>query len=85
MDKIVYAMCAITCATCTFLLLRGYMRSKMNLLLWSTLCFTCLTLTNIFVYIDLILIEEINFLTVRNILTFLGLSILIYGMIEETV
>lgn len=85
MDSLVYALCALTCASCTVLLWRGYFASRMRFLLWSALCFTFLTATNIFVYIDLILVPEIDFQTIRNLSTLMGLSILIYGMIKETV
>lgn len=85
MDKLVYALCAIASGICIFLLLRGYLRTRMNLLLWSTICFFCLTVSNILVYVDLIIIPEVDLAFVRNCITFLGLSILIYGMIRETV
>lgn len=85
MDKIVYALCAITSGTCAVLLLRGYLKTRMRLLLWSTICFSCFTLANILIYVDLIILPEADLLTVRNALTFLGLSVLIYGMVQETV
>ncbi len=85
MDKIVYALCAITSGVCAFLLLRGYWKSNMRLLLWSTLCFGCLTIANILVYVDLIVFPEIDLLTLRNCVTFIGLATLVFGMIEETV
>lgn len=70
---------------CAFLLLRGYSRSKMRLLKWSGLCFTCLTLSNSLIYFDVIIFPDIEILPLRNLLTFLGLSVLIGGMIKETV
>lgn len=85
MDKVVYLLCAVTSGACAFLLLRGYLITKMKLLLWSTLCFIALTSTNILVYVDLIVLPEIDLLTLRNCVTFLGLSVLIFGMIRETV
>jgi hypothetical protein len=85
MDKLVYALCALTCAACALLLLRGYRRSKMRLLLWSTICFTCLTLANIGTYIDLVVFQDVDLQLARGCVTILGLGALIFGMIKETV
>lgn len=85
MDKIVYSLCIMTSATCAFLLLRGYLKTKMRLLLWSTICFICLMLSNTMIYIDLIVYPEVDLLAIRHLITILGLSVLIYGMIQETV
>jgi hypothetical protein len=85
MDKVVYALCAVTSAFCTVLLLRGYLRSGMRLLLWSTICFFCLFLANVLTYIDLIIFPDIDLLAIRNVITLTGLSVLIHGMIQETV
>ena len=35
------------------LLFRGYARSGLRLLLWSALCFVCLTLNNVLLFVDL--------------------------------
>ncbi len=85
MDKIVYALCAVTSATCAFLLLRGFLNTRMKLLLWSTLCFLCLTLANFLIYVDIVIFPEVDLLTLRNSISFAGFSVLIYGMIKETV
>jgi hypothetical protein len=84
-DKIVYGLCALTSGICVLLLFRGYLKTKMKLLLWSTVCFLCLMLSNILVYVDLIIYPDIDLFLVRNCLVTLGLGILIHGMIKETV
>lgn len=86
MDKIVYALCSLTCAICAGLLFRGYRATRMRLLLWSVVCFVCLTLANIIVYVDLVVLpQEIDLSLLRSGLTFVGLTVLLYGMVKETV
>ncbi len=85
MDKVVYILCSITSCACAILLFKGYLRSGMRLLLWSTLCFACLFLGNILVYLDLVIFPDFDFLISRNSATLAGLCVLIYGMIQETV
>ena len=85
MDKIVYTLCALTCGTCTYLLFRGYIRTRMTLLLWSTICFLCLTVANVLIYTDMIVFPDADLSVIRGSITFLGLGTLIYGMIRETV
>ena len=48
---IVYGLCVITSAMCAWLLLRGYARSRVPLLMWSGLCFVGLTLNNLLLFV----------------------------------
>lgn len=85
MDKLVYALCIFTSLVSALLLGRGYLRTRMRLLLWSTICFTFLAVSNCLVYLDMVAFPSIDFRPVRDVLTFCGLGILIVGMIKETV
>ncbi len=85
MDAIVYALCALTSGTCCVLLYRGYRDSRMRLLLWSALCFLFLAGSSVLVYVDMIIYPDGDLLTLRNLTTMVGLGVLIFGMIEETV
>lgn len=80
----VYALCAITSITCAVLLLRGYSRSGVRLLLWSGLCFVGLALNNILLFIDLRLLPEVDLSLIRTIPAVAGIGILIYGLVWET-
>lgn len=81
---IVYALCAFTSAACAVLLLRGYKRSSARLLLWSGLCFVGLTLNNVLLFVDkIILPTEIDLTLWRSGAALAALSILVYGMIWE--
>jgi hypothetical protein len=84
MDKIVYALCALTCLTCAVLLLKGYARSGLRLLLWSGLCFVILTGTNTLLFVDVVLLPAHDLVAVRHGITLMGLLILLYGLIWES-
>jgi hypothetical protein len=83
MASIVYALCALTCVACAALLLRGYRRSRVKLLLWSGLCFSLLALENAILFVDLVIVPEIDLSVSRNAIGLLGLALLIYGLIGE--
>ena len=81
---IVYALCALTSIACAVLLLRGYRRSRVRLLLWSGLCFVGLALNNIVLFIDLRVLPETDLSLVRTLPAIGGVMILIYGLVWET-
>jgi len=84
MARVIYALCAITSLVCTWLLLRGYMRTRARLLLWSGLCFAFLTLNNIVLYIDLEVVSSVDLSVIRAVPAVIALALLIYGLIWET-
>ncbi|MFO1499528.1 MAG: DUF5985 family protein [Verrucomicrobiota bacterium] len=85
MAKLVYVLCGATSLGCAFLLLRGYCRLRTPLLFWSSACFVCFALTNVLLYVDLVLVPQHDFLVLRNSITLGGLLMLLYGMIWDTV
>lgn len=82
--SIVYALCAITSAGCSVLLLRGYRRSRVRLLFWSGLCFVGLALNNVLLFIDVRVVPEVDLSLWRTIPAVLGVAVLLYGLIWET-
>ena len=81
---IVYALCATTSVACAILLLRGYARSGVRLLLWSGLCFAGLAVNNILLFIDLSVLPETDLSFFRTIPAVIGVAILVYGLVWET-
>ena len=81
---VVYALCAITSITCAVLLLRGYARSGVRLLLWSGLCFVGLALNNVLLFVDLRVLPEVDLSLIRIIPAVGGIAVLIYGLVWET-
>lgn len=85
MAETVYVLCALTALACAALLLRGYFRSAARLLLWSSLCFFALGLNNIILFVDKVLLgPETDLVLWRSIVAFLGLLVLIYGLVWES-
>lgn len=83
MADAVYLLCALTSLSCAVLLLRGYVRSRVRLLLWSCLCFVGLALNNILLVLDLIVLPESDLSLLRNLPALVGLALLVYGLIWE--
>jgi Family of unknown function (DUF5985) len=78
-----YILCTVVSFVCAVLLLRGYARGRHRLLLWSGLCFSGLTISNAFVFFDLVLLPNINLYLIRETTTAFSMLILLFGMIWE--
>jgi hypothetical protein len=83
MAAFVYILCALTSVVCAVLLLRASRRTPNRLLLWSGNSFICLALANILLFVDLVVTPNYDLLLLRNIVTLLGVAMLLYGMIWE--
>lgn len=81
---IVYGLCVITSAACAWLLLRGYAKSRVPLLMWSGLCFVGLTLNNVLLFVDVHVAPLIDLSAWRTVPALVGVLLLLYGMIWET-
>ncbi|MGH9703563.1 MAG: DUF5985 family protein [Candidatus Acidiferrales bacterium] len=84
MAQAVYLIGAFTSLLCSILLLRGYGRGRRKLLLWSGLCFAGLTISNFLVFIDLVLLPDVDLFPYRLVATLLSLALLLYGLIWES-
>jgi hypothetical protein len=83
MRETVYALCAVTSFACAVLLWRGYRRSKSRFLLWCSICFVALTANNVTLFVDLVLLKNVNLLLLRTVLALVGMFALLYGMIWD--
>jgi hypothetical protein len=83
MAEAVYLLCALTSALCAGLLLRGYRASKSSLLFWSGLCFLGLTLNNVLLFVDLVVMPDVDMRVWRSLPALLALLVLLYGLITE--
>jgi hypothetical protein len=80
---LVYVLCAATSGGCAFLLLRHYTRSRAQLLFWSGICFVCFTLSNALLFVDLVLLPNVDLSLYRNLINLFGLGLLLYGLISK--
>jgi hypothetical protein len=81
---VIYSLCAITALLCAWLLLRAYRRSRYRLLLWGGLCFVGLTLNNIFVLVDKLVVPYVDLYTWRLLLALISLLVLLYGLVWDS-
>jgi hypothetical protein len=79
----VYLLCFATSVVCAVLLVRRYLRSRMKLLLWSALCFVGLSLSNFFLFLDLVVLPDVQLLALRHLAALAGVGVLLYGFIWE--
>lgn len=84
MAAAIYTLCALTALVCTYMLMQAYRRSGYRLLLWSSLCFACLTLNNLFLILDKIVFPNVDFSLWRTSTALIAMSILLYGLIWES-
>jgi len=83
MAECVYLMCACTSALCAFLLVRQYLRSRLQLLLWSCLCFLGLALNNALLFIDIIVVPNVDLSLPRTLVALAGMSLMVFGLVWE--
>ncbi|MBI4663956.1 MAG: hypothetical protein HY735_34600 [Verrucomicrobia bacterium] len=81
MAVFVYLLCTLTSIGVASLLIRGYRRSRAALLLWSSACFVGLAVANILLFLDLVVVLQVDLSVWRNGVTLLGLLLLLYGLI----
>jgi hypothetical protein len=73
----------LTSLACAWLLFAGYRRTRHRLLFWSGSCFAVMTLNNMFLLLDKVVLPNINFLPYRLISALVALLLLLYGLIYE--
>ena len=89
MAETVYLLCAITSLACAVLLLRGYVRSRVRLLLWSSLCFGFLFVNNLLLFVDKVVLPDqdsllgVPFAVWRSAVALAGVGLLVIGLIWD--
>ena len=77
------SLAVLTSIACMALLFRAYARSGVRLLLWSALCFVFLTANNVLVFLDLVVLPDVDLRLYRLAAALVGVLFLIYGFIWE--
>ena len=83
LDAVLTLLAAITSLACMLLLFRGYAATGVRLLLWSALCFVCLTANNALLFVDLVVFPELDLRGYRLGASLAGVLFLLYGFIWE--
>jgi hypothetical protein len=80
---VVYALCTGAALLCTVVQLRAYNETGTRLLLWSTICFACLTLNNLLLLLDRVVFPDVDLFLFRNVAALTGMAALLFGLIWE--
>ena len=83
MGGAIYTLCAVAALVCAYLLLQTYRKSRYKLLLWSGLCFIGLSLNNLFLVVDKLVVPDHDLLIWRSSLALAAMAILLYGIIWD--
>lgn len=84
MAETVYLLCALTSIACAALLYQGYSRTRAGLLFWSSLCFTGLAANNILLFVDLVMVPDMDLSLARALIALAGLMAMIFGLAWES-
>ena len=83
MGELVYILCGVTSVGCAVLLLRQYRLTRGKLLFWSAGCFFCFAVTNVLLFVDLVLLPGIDLSLLRSLITLGGIVMLLAVLIWE--
>ena len=83
MAAAVYILGVIVTLTCSLLLIRAYAKVKKRLLLWSAICFFGLSISNLLIFVDLVMLPTVDLYFWRLLTAAIAMLILLYGLIWE--
>lgn len=82
MAAVIYTLCALTSITCLVLLWRSWRASGARLLFWSAMCFAALSVNNVLLVVDrLVLPTEVDLGLWRLAWAFAAVLLLLFGLI----
>jgi hypothetical protein len=84
LEGVIYLLCVATSLLCAILLLRAYRRSRMRLLVWSSICFWLLALNNLVLAVDILLLPQNDLSLIRVITVLVAVSVMLFGFIWES-
>lgn len=80
---ILFLLAIATSLGCTLLLFRAYFKRRLRLLMWSAICFACLTANNMALIFDAF-VPTIDLRPVRLACALVGMLFLLYGFIFDS-
>jgi hypothetical protein len=83
MGPAVYVFGLLVTLCCGVLLTRAYTSVRKRLLLWSAVCFYFLALSNLIVFLDLVIFPNVDLYRWRLITAAVAMLVLLYGLIWE--
>jgi hypothetical protein len=84
MAAVIYSLCALTSITCLVLLWRSWRASGARLLFWSALCFAALSVNNVLLVIDrVVLPTQVDLGMWRLVWALAAVLLLLFGLVWE--
>ena len=84
MEKVIYALCSLTALSCAVLLLRSYLRTRFQLLLWSGMCFAGLTANNVLLVLDRLVFTQVDLSSWRLLIALVAVMSLVVGLVMQS-
>jgi len=83
MALVIYTLCTLTSLACAALLLASYRRTGHRVLFWSGLCFVGMTVNNVLLALDKLVLPTVDLLPWRLLAALVAVCLLLYGLIFE--
>lgn len=69
---------------CAILLARGFRRSGQRLLLWSSICFFGLAVQSAVIFVDIILLPDVDLHLLRRGTLAIAMAVLVFGLVWDS-
>jgi len=79
----IYALCMLLSFGVAALLWRHYRRTRSRLLFWSALCFIGLTVNNLLLVIDKVVLADVDLSILRQSIALGSIALLLFGLTYE--
>jgi hydrogenase/urease accessory protein HupE len=79
----VYLLCFLTSFIAMVLVYRSYMQNRTRLLLWSALAFVALAVNNLLLFVDIVVLPDVDLLPLRHLSALTAVGLLLYGFVWE--
>jgi hypothetical protein len=83
MAAVIYMLCALLSLGIAVLLWAHFRRTRSRLLYWSALCFSGLTVNNVMLVLDKLVLDTHDLSSARQWTALVSLALLLYGLVYE--
>lgn len=83
MAALIYSLCALTSLAAFVLLIRSWRATRFRLLFWSALCFAALTVNNVLLVVDKLVLPLVDLSMPRLLAALAGVLLLLFGLVWE--
>lgn len=83
MAESIYLLCALASVFCAWLLIANYLRTRLRLALWASLCFVGLALNNVLLFVDQVIVPGMDLSVLRSVVALVAMVVLVLGLIGE--